>query len=180
MKITFEFDFKTGPARRSLGEGGLRWLLAAILVWAALAKIANLHEFYAAILAYQMPVPNPLARSVAMVLPWLELLCGLLLLAGSARRAALVWTALMFGVFVLATGQAWVRGLDISCGCFKLAFLGDGALAKFVESVKFACVRAVLLLGASLYLLRASASSQAVVSAIDPEKPGTEELKTAP
>jgi len=164
MKLTLEFDFKTG----------LRWLLAAILVWAALAKIANLHEFYAAILAYQMPVADPLARGVAMVLPWLELLCGLLLVAGSARRAALVWTALMFGVFVLATGQAWVRGLDISCGCFKLAFLGDGAMAKFVESVKFACVRAVLLLGAILYLLRASASSQAVVSAIDPEKSGAQ------
>ena len=161
MKITFEFKFKTG----------LRWLLAAVLVWAALSKIANLHEFYAAILAYQMPVADPLARWVAMVLPWLELLCGLLLVAGSARRPALVWTALMLGVFVLATGQAWVRGLDISCGCFKLAFLGDGALAKFVESVKFACVRAVLLLGASLYLL---ASSRAVVSAINPESPGTE------
>src|SRR5258706_3787934 len=162
MKITLDFDFKTGPARRGLGEGGLRWLLAAILIWASLSKIANLHEFYAAILAYRMPLLNPLARWVAMVLPWLELLCGLLLMAGSARRAALVWTALMFGAFVLATGQAWVRGLDISCGCFKLAFLGDGALAKFVESVKFACVRAVLLLGASLYLLRSSAPSRAV------------------
>ncbi len=110
MKIALEFDFKTG----------LRWLLAAILVWAALSKIANLHEFHAAILAYQMPVADPLARWVAMVLPWLELLCGLLLMAGSARRAALVWTAVMFGVFVLATGQAWVRGLDISCGCSSL------------------------------------------------------------
>ncbi len=110
-----------------------------------------------------------------MVLPWLELLCGLLLVTGSARRAALVWTAVMFGAFVLATGQAWVRGLDISCGCFKLAFLGDGALAKFVESVKFACVRAVFLLGASLYLLRASSPSRAVVSAIGPGKPGTED-----
>jgi uncharacterized membrane protein YphA (DoxX/SURF4 family) len=164
MKITLEFDFKTG----------LLWLLAAILVWAAISKIANLHEFYAAILAYQMPVADPLARWVAMVLPWLELLCGVLLMAGSARRATLVWTALMFGVFVLATGQAWVRGLDISCGCFKLAFLGDGALAKFVESVKFAFVRAVLLLAASLYLLRASTPSQAVVSTIAPEKPGAE------
>jgi hypothetical protein len=37
--------------------------------------------------------------------------------------------------------------LDISCGCFKLAFLRDGALGTFVESVKFACVRALLLLG---------------------------------
>jgi len=160
MKITFEFDLKTG----------LRWLLAAMLVWAALSKIANLREFYAAILAYQMPVADPFARGLAVVLPWLELLCGLLLMASSARRAALVWTALLFGLFVLATGQAWMRGLEISCGCFNLAFLGDGALAKFVESVKFAFVRAVLLLGASLYLLRASAPSQAVVSAIDPEK----------
>jgi uncharacterized membrane protein YphA (DoxX/SURF4 family) len=164
MKITLTFEIKTG----------LRWLLAVVLVWAAISKIANLREFYVAILAYQMPLGDPLARWVAMVLPWLELLCGLLLAAGPARRAALVWTALMFGVFVLVTGQAWVRGLDISCGCFKLAFLGDGALATFVESVKFACVRGLLLMGASLYLLRASAPSRAVVSAIAPERPVAE------
>ena len=144
MKVTLEFDFKTF----------LRWLLAVVLVWAAVSKIANLHEFFLNLLAYQLPLPEALVRLVAMVLPWLELLCGGLLIAGKARRAALTWTAVLFVVFVLATGQAWARGLNISCGCFKLDFLGDGALATFLESVKFAFFRAGLLLWAAVVLLR--------------------------
>lgn len=135
----------------------LRWFLALVLVWAALSKIANLHEFYLNIAAYQLPLPDALLRLTAIVLPWLELLCGgLLCLGGVTRRAALFWTALLFAIFVLATGQAWVRGLDISCGCLKLDFLGDGALAKFLESVKFAFFRALFLLAASLYVFRSA------------------------
>ena len=48
-------------------------------------------------------------------------------------------------VFVIATGQAWARGLEISCGCLKLGFLSEGA-AKTFESVGFAFFRALLLL----------------------------------
>lgn len=143
MKVAFEFDLKTA----------VRWLLALLLVWAALSKIANLNEFHASILAYQVPLPDSLIRLTAIALPWLELLCGILLLVGGARRAALVWAMVLFAVFVLATGQAWARGLDISCGCFKLGFLGEGA-AKILESVSFAFFRALLLLAGAAYIWR--------------------------
>jgi putative oxidoreductase len=144
MKVTFELNPRLV----------LRWLLAGLLVWAALSKIANLNEFYLDIRLYQLPLPEPLVRLAAMVLPWLELLCGILMIGGTARRAALVWSAILFAVFVVATGQAWARGLNISCGCFNLDFLGDG-LGGMFESVKFAFFRASLLLLAALYLCRA-------------------------
>jgi uncharacterized membrane protein YphA (DoxX/SURF4 family) len=130
----------------------LRWLLAIILVWAALGKIANLQAFYASLTAYHLPLPDALLRLAVTALPWLELLCGILLIAEGARRAALLWTVVLFAAFVLATGQAWARGLEISCGCIKLDFLGDGAAKKALESVQFAFIRAILLLGAALYL----------------------------
>ena len=76
MKVTLDFDLKTA----------VRWLLAVLLVWAALSKIANLNEFHASIVAYQLPLPNGLLRLTAMVLPWLELLCGILLVVGGAKR----------------------------------------------------------------------------------------------
>jgi putative oxidoreductase len=151
MKITCEFDLRTA----------LRWLLAALLVWAALSKIANPQEFHGDLAAYQLPLPDALVRLAAMVLPWLELLCGISLVAGTARRAALLWTIILFGVFVLATGQAWARGLEISCGCFKLDFLGAGA-AKLFESVKFAFFRALLLLAAAIYVWREAPPRRAV------------------
>jgi putative oxidoreductase len=144
MKVSFEINLCTT----------LRWLLAGLLVWAALGKIANPMEFHGVITSYRLPLPDALIRSSAIVLPWLELLCGVLVVAGAARRAALLWMAILFGMFVLATGQAWVRGLDVACGCFKLDFLGEGPIAKFLESVQFAFFRAVLLLGCAVYLFR--------------------------
>jgi putative oxidoreductase len=146
MKVTFEFDWKTT----------VRSLLAVLLVWASLSKLANLNEFYASLAAYKLPLPNALVRLTAMVLPWMELLCGILLITGSARRAALAWTMILFALFVLATGQAWARGLDISCACFNLGFLGDGA-AKMFESVGFAFFRALVLLAGAVYVWRTSA-----------------------
>lgn len=144
MKVEFEFDAKKA----------LRWLLAVLLVWAALGKIANLQEFHANVAAYQLPLPGVWQRLAVMVVPWLELLCGILLVAGTLRRAALLCTLALCAVFVLATGQAWVRGLEISCGCFKLDFLGEGALKQVLESVQFAFGRAVLLLVAAVWLFR--------------------------
>jgi putative oxidoreductase len=137
----------------------VRWFLGALLVWASLSKIANLQDFYISIAAYQLPIPSVLVRLAAMILPWLELLCGLLLLSGVWTRAALVWAMFMFGIFVVATGQAWARGLHISCGCFNLKAFGLDAtsgksLLKFVESVGFAFFRALLLFIGAAYVFR--------------------------
>lgn len=149
MKVTLEFD----------GRVVVRWLMAVLLVWASLSKLANLNEFYGNVMAYDLPLPDALVKLTAMVLPWMELLCGILLITGAARRAALFWAMILFAVFVLATGQAWARGLNISCSCFDLSFLGDSA-RKFLESVGFAFVRAALLLAGAVYVWRAPAASR--------------------
>ena len=152
MRVEFEFDAKKA----------LRWLLAVLLVWAALGKIANLQEFHANVAAYRLPLPAAMIRLAVTVVPWLELLCGVLLVAGTMRRAALLCTVGLCAVFVLATGQAWARGLEISCGCFKLDFLGEGAAKQVLESVQFAFGRAVLLLAAAVWLLRSRPGSPEV------------------
>lgn len=143
MKVSFEIHPKLV----------LRWVLAALLIWAALSKIANLNEFHLNIALYRLPLPDASLRLAAMVMPWLELLCGILMIAGTARRAALFWTMILFASFVVATGQAWARGLNINCGCFNLDFLGD-EFAGIFETVKFAFFRALLLFLAALYLWR--------------------------
>jgi hypothetical protein len=63
----------------------------------------------------------------------------------------------LFGVFIVATGQAWARGLDISCGCFDFAALGVDSVAragKFLESAPGAFFRAVLLFAVAFWLWR--------------------------
>jgi putative oxidoreductase len=145
--------------RESKLEISVRWILGVLLVGASLSKIANPQEFYISIAAYKIALPGVLIRLAAMILPWLELLCGLLLLGRIWTRAALVWSLVMFAVFVFATGQAWARGLEISCGCFNLKAFGlepgtGKPFLKLFESVGFAFFRALLLFLGALYLLR--------------------------
>src|SRR5258708_27130093 len=101
-----------------------------------------------------------MVQLVAMVPAWLDLLCGLMLLAKVRTEAAIVWSVVLFLVFVLATGQAWARGLEISCGCFNLELFGLGeneGMAKLLHSVVFAFFRALLLAAGAIYLFRAQA-----------------------
>ncbi len=135
----------------------LRCLLGVLLLWAAVSKLAQPTDFLASIYAYDLPLPRSWLQLVAVVLPWLELLCGLLLLANVWTETALAAILALLGVFALATGQAWARGLDISCGCFNLKLFGVDASAgfvKFIESPGFAFFRNLLLVLLASALLR--------------------------
>jgi putative oxidoreductase len=152
----------------------VRCLLGALFVWAAVSKLPNLQEFYGSIVAYRLPLPDLMLRLTAETLPWLELFCGLLLLSRLWYRPALLWFLILCAFFLIATGQAWARGLQISCGCMNLDFLGSGPGAKtavkFLESAPFAFVRAIALFGAGWWLYRAdsyreTASSRATAQA---------------
>ena len=59
-------------------------------------------------------------------------------------------------VFTVATGQAWIRGLHIACGCLDLRLLGilpGSGPGQFLESTGFAFFRAIALAGAAFFLL---------------------------
>jgi putative oxidoreductase len=135
----------------------LRWLLGALMLWAGVSKLANPAEFLSSIYAYETPLPRLWLQQAAVVLPWLELLSGLLLIANVWSETALATMLGLFVVFLLATGQAWARGLDISCGCFNLEALGadpSWKLLKFIESASFAFLRNLVLVFLAAALLR--------------------------
>jgi putative oxidoreductase len=147
----------------SAGATVLRWMLALVLIWAALGKIANPHEFHTAILAYRIPLPEVLSRTAAIIIPWLELLCGLILAANFRRHAALFWAFALFASFTIITGQAWARGLQIHCGCFDLRILGltkDSSISTALESPLFAVIRAAVLATLAFFLIRREARGE--------------------
>jgi putative oxidoreductase len=55
---------------------------------------------------------------IAYSLPWLELFVGVFLLLGFFTKAAASWALLMTLVFIIAIASAWIRGIDLHCGCF--------------------------------------------------------------
>ena len=95
----------------------LCWIIAAIFIYAGIGKIINPAKFAVDIDNYRM-LPYVLVTITAIVLPWVEVLCGLLLIFGKWKKgAALILFSLSF-IFLIAISSVLLRGLDISCGCF--------------------------------------------------------------
>ena len=95
-----------------------RLVLGGIFIYASLDKIVHPGEF-ARIIANYAILPDHLVTLPALVLPWLELIAGLFLVAGIWRRSSALWLSLLLLVFILALGVNALRGIDVSCGCFS-------------------------------------------------------------
>ena len=95
-----------------------RILLGAIFIYAGVSKILNPDQFAQAVMNYRI-VPLVSVNLFAIVLPWLELVAGILLLAGLFSGGSIVMITLLMALFLGAIGSALLRGLDISCGCFS-------------------------------------------------------------
>src|SRR3954471_23419762 len=101
-------------------QTAIRWLLGLLLVFAAISKLADPVKFLASLYAYDLGFSDIILKSFAVGLPWMELICGGLLLTDRMQLVARGWVAALFVIFLAATGQAWARGLDISCSCLNL------------------------------------------------------------
>lgn len=97
---------------------GSRLILAAVFIYAGVVKARDVVAFAGQIANYQL-LPYAWNYLTAAILPYLELLCGILLLLNRRVRPALVVIFFMNVVFVIALASAVGRGLDIDCGCFR-------------------------------------------------------------
>jgi uncharacterized membrane protein YphA (DoxX/SURF4 family) len=150
----------------------LRLLLGGLFVYASLDKIANPPAFARIVYQWQVlgPVPSNL---VAVILPWLEALAGVLLLAGIWRREAALVVALLLVVFLAAAGSVMARGIDVeNCGCTSVAAKAEAGGSHGVGW--FLVVRNAFLLASSLVLVGvpadAVAGRRAVAHAAGPSR----------
>jgi uncharacterized membrane protein YphA (DoxX/SURF4 family) len=97
--------------------------LAAVFLVSGVLKAIDPDATYVAVRAYDL-LPKLGVALVAGALPWLEIVIGLLLLAGIATRAVAVVSAVLLLGFMAGVAQAQARGLSIDCGCFG----GGGAV----------------------------------------------------
>lgn len=97
--------------------------LGFIFVAAALPKIADPPSFAHMIYNYRL-VPGGLLNLSALVMPWLELIAGLALIAGVWMRPARWIITGMLIVFIVAISINLARNNAIDCGCFNVADAG--------------------------------------------------------
>jgi uncharacterized membrane protein YphA (DoxX/SURF4 family) len=87
-----------------------RWLLGGLFIYMGCRKALHPDLFHELLHEYQM-VQNPLALNfIAITLPWVEVFCGMLLLAGIAVRGTALLLAGMLAVF---TAVVFHRALGV-------------------------------------------------------------------
>lgn len=96
---------------------GLRVVLGGLFLWSGLGKLADPGAFAIAVRNFDL-ITDPWVAVVALGLPWLEVACGLLVVAGWWTRASSALLASCLIGFTAGLISAWARGLDIACGCF--------------------------------------------------------------
>ena len=106
------------PLNRSKIALTLRVLLGAVFMYAAYTKLRQSWLLFAlSIDSYQL-LPEWGVYAVARTLPWLELVLGILLIAGVGLRYLSVMAASILALFFTVMVVAYVRGGGIDCGCF--------------------------------------------------------------
>ncbi|MDI6734938.1 MAG: MauE/DoxX family redox-associated membrane protein [bacterium] len=94
-----------------------RLLLGIIFIWSGVDKIIQTEEFAKIISNYNL-LPDFAINLLAIVLPWIEFVAGLLLISGLQNKSSSFIILGLLTVFTLAISIALLRGLDIECGCF--------------------------------------------------------------
>lgn len=119
-------------------------IAGGVFVWAAVLKIRDPLDFAQSISNYRV-VGGAVAFWVALVLPWVELLCGLGLIAGLWRRTCALLISLMLAGFIVLVAATMIRKIDVDCGCFgtlsrkaDLGLLLQDAALLFMAATVFA------------------------------------------
>ena len=141
--------------------------LGAVFIYASLDKIAHPLDFARIVYRYQLAGPSATlgvvpANVLAVVLPWVEIVTGILLVTGLWRREAALVAGGMLVMFLVAVGYVLWQGIDVAhCGCFTVG--GEG------RSAGWTLIAGDLgLLAAALYVANVRPRTAASVSAAEP------------
>ena len=92
-------------------------IVVGVFIYAGVIKALDPIRFASDIDNYKI-LPWTIGVRLAFYLPWLEILCGLTLIARRLYLGGLSILTALTSIFIVATIAAKIRGLDITCGCF--------------------------------------------------------------
>jgi uncharacterized membrane protein YphA (DoxX/SURF4 family) len=122
-----------------------RIALGCVFLLSSAGKIANPDAFAVIVANYQL-LPTQLVWATAVVLPWIEAVCGLALIAGRYQRGAALLVSLMMVAFICIILYNGYRGLDVACGCFSLS-------ARAPSNITLNTLRNLVILAAGVWIL---------------------------
>jgi uncharacterized membrane protein YphA (DoxX/SURF4 family) len=124
----------------------LRIGLGVLFLAASWDKIRHPAAFAEVIQNYML-LPEGMVHPAAILLPWVEAVCGVLLIAGRLCLGSVVIVDGLMVVFTAALTINLIRGVDMSCGCFSVSTEGrQGTYAWYL-------VRDLAILAAGVWVL---------------------------
>lgn len=137
---------KMNPSQtKKFTEFAFRIGLGGMFILASIHKMTEPYEFANLIAQYQM-LPSFLVSLFALTLAPLEFILGALVILGPSNRWNAKLLAILMVMFIFAIGQALIRDLGITCGCFAI----EGSNDK--KGAYVTLVRDVVLMGPILWL----------------------------
>jgi uncharacterized membrane protein YphA (DoxX/SURF4 family) len=125
-----------------------RLLVGGVWVVAGALKLPDPAGSVRAVRAYEL-LPESVVPLVGHLLPVVEILVGVCLVAGLLVRPMAAVSAVLFLAFVAGIASAWARGLSIDCGCFG----GGGQIADAESKYPWEIARDAGLMLLSLFLV---------------------------
>ncbi len=94
-----------------------RLVVGGMFIWAGVSKIIDPLGFAQNIANYRV-FPEGISFFLALVMPWIEVICGVFLILGLFRSASALLLSAFLVVFLVLIAATLIRGIDIDCGCF--------------------------------------------------------------
>ena len=121
-----------------------RWILGSVFVYASWDKIQHPADFARAVDEYQI-LPEIFVNIFAIILPWVELICGLSLIIGIFVGGSIMIINSLMVVFFVAKAISLYKGLEIGCGCFSVSDVRDTIGISYL-------LRDLVLIGMGLFI----------------------------
>ncbi|MBN2396132.1 MAG: DoxX family membrane protein [Candidatus Atribacteria bacterium] len=99
-----------------------RLILGMIFIYAGVYKISNPQEFVQ-VVKYLNFFPHPFVNIITSLLPWIELILGILLVTGILAKYAALVSSLLLVIFIYITIVNTFRGVANYCGCSPESFI---------------------------------------------------------
>lgn len=111
-----------------------RLVIGFVFLYAGIIKVNDPGSFADSVANYKI-LPDYLINIVAIIIPWIELISGLLIIFGVAVRENALVIINLLGIFIILIIVSVLRGLNIDCGCFGTQTGTSIGLNKIIEDL---------------------------------------------
>ena len=112
-----------------------RIILGGLFIYASIDKIWDPLSFAQIIHHYRITPPG-LINIIAIIMPWIEFIAGVLLIFGCKIKGSALTINAMLIFFMVILSITALRGINVSCGCFSTSMVAKSNLIyRIIEDI---------------------------------------------